>query len=45
MVVSHFNQTTKYGALYEQFTLSYSINGKRFTDPEMFPSMFIARAN
>jgi hypothetical protein len=38
-------QTTKYSALHEQSTLSYSINGKRFTDAEMFPSMFIAGAH
>lgn len=45
MVVSHLKPTTKDSALYEQFTLSYSINGKRFTDAEMFPSRFIAGAH
>jgi len=41
---SHLKQTTRYGALYEQLTLSYSVNGRRFTGAEMFTSMFTAGA-
>jgi hypothetical protein len=43
--LSHLRQTTKYGLLYEGFTLSYSIKGKHFTDSEPFPSMFVAGAH
>ena len=45
VLLSHLRQTTKFGVLYERFTLSYSIKGKHFTDSEPFPSMFVAGAH
>jgi hypothetical protein len=45
VVVSHLKQTKKYGTLYEEFTLSYWINGKHMHYSNRFPSMFVAGAH